>query len=60
MQKDSQMKQYSQDQINLEINNGNYLQLKLLRVMKKNIMIDSGIWDWDIMILKMKEFHLLW
>ena len=43
MQKDSQMKQYSQDLINLEISNGNYRPLKRLRVMRKNTMIDSGI-----------------
>ena len=43
MQKDSQMKQYSQDLINLEISNGNCPPLKPLRVMRKNIMIDSGI-----------------
>lgn len=43
MQKDSQMKQFSQDLINLEINNGNCQQSKPLRVMRKNIMIDSGI-----------------
>ena len=42
-QKDNQMKLYSQGLINLEINNGNCQQLKLLRVMRKNITIDSGI-----------------